>query len=273
MASTLVRHAFATHRCAVSRSIATHVHIPSRHASTGVLLYGISALSNRHETQYFSKLSRLPLMEHSPTLKLIHTSEVQPGASSVLPLSSQSGISQENEHEELEQKESRVQRQTGEPSDEPGHKQIPNNGVSSVGRSALSYKSEIAHLHMVEGQLRTQIKRYEETSRSRATKSLVFMVYGLALLVFGKWVYESHLSATQEQIQALQELQSSLKLLVADLTTFAAQAEATKGISVEQHEERHTGDGLSVQKLNNLEPSASLTQPALSWGSLLWKKQ
>jgi hypothetical protein len=78
MASRSLSCALAIRRGSIPRSAAL---VKSRKTSTSAL-YGMSALSNRNETQYFSKLSRLPLMEHSPTLKLIHTSEVQLGAPS-----------------------------------------------------------------------------------------------------------------------------------------------------------------------------------------------
>jgi hypothetical protein len=78
MASRSLSRALAIRRGSIPRSAAL---VKSRKTSTSAL-YGMSALSNRNETQYFSKLSRLPLMEHSPTLKLIHTSEVQLGAPS-----------------------------------------------------------------------------------------------------------------------------------------------------------------------------------------------
>jgi hypothetical protein len=78
-------------RNALSRALAArHIILPraaayvsSRSTSTSAM-YGMLALSNRNETQYFSKLSRLPLMEHSPTLKLLYTSEVEVGSSSAL---------------------------------------------------------------------------------------------------------------------------------------------------------------------------------------------
>lgn len=86
MAGFLFRRSLAartstTHRVVVIKKF-------TRDTSTSST-YGISALSNRHETQHFHRLSRLPLMEHSPTLKLIHTSEVAPGAPSA-PFSSSS---------------------------------------------------------------------------------------------------------------------------------------------------------------------------------------
>ena len=85
MANPFLRALLTTRSGHVTRSAVSSV--SSRHASTAALL-GMVALSNRHETQYFSRLSRLPLMEHSPTLKLIHTSEVQAAGPNAQPDSS-----------------------------------------------------------------------------------------------------------------------------------------------------------------------------------------
>ena len=298
MASTLIRHAFATHRYAISQSVATHVHTSSRQASTGVLLYGISALSNRHETQYFSKLSRLPLMEHSPTLKLIHTSEVQPGAPSTLSRSSQSGTPQEMEREKFELRKSDAERRTGELSDGQVDEQILDDTASPVSRAALSnrdkasYKREIAQLHKAltrrkENELRLEalIKRHEnlhladkpltkaEDSSSRATKSVVMMACGLALLVLGKWVYELRPASMQEQGRQLQELQRSLNVLLADLASFAEQMETVEGRLAHGQKERQHGDEVSAQRLDDVESSALLRKPASIWRLLFWKKQ
>lgn len=48
-----------------------------RHAS---VLFALSALSNSRETQHFNKATKLSRVEHSPALKLIQTSEVDPFA-------------------------------------------------------------------------------------------------------------------------------------------------------------------------------------------------
>ncbi|KAF2720035.1 hypothetical protein K431DRAFT_286190 [Polychaeton citri CBS 116435] len=42
------------------------------------ILFALSALSNSRETQHFNKLTRLSRVEHSPPLKLIKTSEIDP---------------------------------------------------------------------------------------------------------------------------------------------------------------------------------------------------
>ena len=42
------------------------------------ILFALGALSNSRETQHFNKLTRLSRVEHSPPLKLIKTSEVDP---------------------------------------------------------------------------------------------------------------------------------------------------------------------------------------------------
>jgi hypothetical protein len=85
MANPFLRALLTTRSGYVTRSAASYV--SSRHACTAVLL-GVSALSNRHETQYLSRLPHLPLMEHSPTLRLIHTSEVLAAATNTQPDSS-----------------------------------------------------------------------------------------------------------------------------------------------------------------------------------------
>ena len=46
--------------------------------SRASILFALSSLSNSRETQHFNKLSRLSRVEHSPPLKLIKTSEVDP---------------------------------------------------------------------------------------------------------------------------------------------------------------------------------------------------
>ena len=42
------------------------------------VLFALGALSNSRETVHFNKISRLPRIEHSPPLKLIKTSEIDP---------------------------------------------------------------------------------------------------------------------------------------------------------------------------------------------------
>ncbi|KAK3723624.1 hypothetical protein LTR37_001505 [Vermiconidia calcicola] len=46
--------------------------------SRASILFALGALSNSRETQHFNKLSRLSRIEHSPPLKLIQSSEVEP---------------------------------------------------------------------------------------------------------------------------------------------------------------------------------------------------
>lgn len=99
MASLLFRRSLATRAVTIYRVVL--IQRSTRNTSTSAA-YGISALSNRHETQHFHRLSRLPLMEHSPTLKLIHTSEVAPGALSA-PFSSSSISSLERQEDQLKQ--------------------------------------------------------------------------------------------------------------------------------------------------------------------------
>lgn len=46
--------------------------------SRASILFALNALSNSRETQHFNKISRLSRVEHSPTLKLIQTGEINP---------------------------------------------------------------------------------------------------------------------------------------------------------------------------------------------------
>lgn len=55
------------------------------HYASSLALLGMSSLSNWRETQHLSRFSRLPPIEHSPTLQLIHTSEVWAAALSPQP--------------------------------------------------------------------------------------------------------------------------------------------------------------------------------------------
>ncbi|KAK4931537.1 hypothetical protein LTR49_001925 [Elasticomyces elasticus] len=53
--------------------------------SRASVLFALNALSNSRETQHFNKLSNLNRVKHSPPLKLIQSSEVDPFSPSALP--------------------------------------------------------------------------------------------------------------------------------------------------------------------------------------------
>jgi hypothetical protein len=121
MASRSLSRALATRQSSIPRSSAL---VTSRNTSTSAL-YGMSALSNRNETQYFSKLSRLPLMEHSPSLKLIHTSEVQFGASSAQSNSLPKGsIGSQQQEEDVPTRTSPKSQRTPDKLAEDGDKEL-----------------------------------------------------------------------------------------------------------------------------------------------------
>jgi phosphate/sulfate permease len=149
MVRLLLRRSLATRSNITIRPVT--VQCSTRNTSTSAL-YGISALSNRHETQHFYKLSRLPLMEHSPTLKLIHTSEVAPGASpatsSSLPVDSsmkqESDVPEQTKQEghTLEQMMSQRAKQVR------GSIEVWNEKAVSAGRAVISdYGREIKGLN------------------------------------------------------------------------------------------------------------------------------
>nr|OQO18691.1 hypothetical protein B0A51_14564 [Rachicladosporium sp. CCFEE 5018] len=59
------------------RSLSSLPRTSRRHASTNPF-FALSSLSNSRETQHFNKITKLSRIEHSPTLKLIQSSEVDP---------------------------------------------------------------------------------------------------------------------------------------------------------------------------------------------------
>lgn len=73
MTAPFFLRAAITRQPIVVRSVAIY-HISCRQTSNHTL-YGIAALSNRNETQYFKRLSNLPFVQHSTPLELIQTSE------------------------------------------------------------------------------------------------------------------------------------------------------------------------------------------------------
>ena len=162
MATFLLRRSLAARPNIVTRSAV--VKSTSRNTGTSAL-YGISALSDRHETQHFHKLSRLPLMEHSPTLKLIHTSEVAPGASSA-PLSSLPDKSTAQE----------AQIQTKEPGliedkHEQDSKYIGDEEAASAGRAILSdYMEKIRGLGKQLHEQKAKVAELEQIVEKRNEK-------------------------------------------------------------------------------------------------------
>lgn len=73
MTAPLSLRAVVTRKPIIVRSMGVY-HSSCRQTSNRTQ-YGVTALSNRNETQYFKRLSNLPLVEHSTTLKLIQTRE------------------------------------------------------------------------------------------------------------------------------------------------------------------------------------------------------
>jgi hypothetical protein len=101
----------------------------------------MSALSNRHETQYFSRLSRLPLMEHSPTLKLIHTSEVQATAPNTQPDNS---VAESTEPKEFEQAKAKDEQSQKSRLTTKSSSKVPEEDATAAGRAIiLGYEREI----------------------------------------------------------------------------------------------------------------------------------
>jgi 5-bromo-4-chloroindolyl phosphate hydrolysis protein len=134
----------------------------------------MSALSNRNETQYFSKLSRLPLMEHSPTLKLIHTSEVQFGASSTpaggLPNGS---IGSQQKEEDAFARTSLLSRRTPSESAEEGdkasladHKRLEEHREGIAELQEQIHRRQIKFLQERLGSAKASLTRHLETVKN-----------------------------------------------------------------------------------------------------------
>lgn len=62
----------------ISRPLQRNCTFHTSSTARASILFALGALSNSRETQHFNKLSRLKRVEHSPPLKLIQTSEVDP---------------------------------------------------------------------------------------------------------------------------------------------------------------------------------------------------
>lgn len=166
MATFLLRHSLAARSGIITRSAT--VKTTSRNTSTSAL-YGISALSDRHETQHFHKLSRLPLMEHSPTLKLIHTSEVAPGVASE-PSSSLHVRSSEQEENrtqvQIKEEEEALGQKDGKPVEGP--RKIWDDEAVSAGRAILSnYRKEIKGLSNQLHKQKTKVAELERIAENR----------------------------------------------------------------------------------------------------------
>ncbi|PPJ52280.1 hypothetical protein CBER1_10271 [Cercospora berteroae] len=72
MAASLFSSTIATSRQNATRTFST------TSSSRASILFQLGALSNSRETQHFNKISKLQRFEHSPNLKLIKTSEIDP---------------------------------------------------------------------------------------------------------------------------------------------------------------------------------------------------
>jgi len=68
-------------------AIASRRSFSTTRSKAGSPFFALASLSNSRETQHLNKISRLSRVEHSPSLKLIQTSEVQPFKPSPAPTS------------------------------------------------------------------------------------------------------------------------------------------------------------------------------------------
>lgn len=284
MATFLLRRSLAARSGIITRSAA--VRITSRNTSTSAL-YGISALSDRHETQHFHKLSRLPLMEHSPTLKLIHTSEVAPGVASE---ASSSLVGQQSETQEVVQTkegEKALGQADGKPAE--GRGKIWDDEAVSAGRAILpNYRKEIKGLSKQLHKQKVKVAELERIAenRSEELQRVVKMRNGHTWTSHGFHPRTGRpLSKEEFDRRASDKMAGTVFSLIFIVTAFFA-GRWTGGAEVALPSEVKSGGSNSqergrprstVDRSTNtsdvMGSSLRSKQPANSWTSLLWKKQ
>lgn len=303
MASFLLHRSLAT-RMSTSRRAAT-VQISTRNTSTSAT-YGISALSNRHETQHFHRLSRLPLMEHSPTLKLIHTSEVAPGASSAPSSSSSVDLLERQEGHAfgyLKQDGSAPDRANLEPMQ--GSKDIKNERV--LPSVVSEYMKEIQgvnkrldwHTTRLEELQRLVEKRAENVKSepeiplnngrsplkdgddergpiSYLAKAVVYILTGAACYFAGRYQAESFYYEKQyheRQKQRNDPAPAPLSGCEYLNTENKAEIRVTVERVIDSVSDKSLRPDVGTEQSAATESSTQLRKPESSWSSLVWKKQ
>lgn len=284
MATFILRRSLAARPNIASRS--TAVNMSFRHTSTSAL-YSVSALSDRHETQHFHKLSRLPLMEHSPTLKLIHTSEVAPGASSAL--SSSLLVNKRSEQQEngaqVQTKQEEITAGEVEGKSTEVSKKLWDDQAVSTGRAILSnYRKEIKGLSKQLYKQKAKAVELEQIAENRPEElqRVVNMRNGHSFALHGVHPRTGRPLTRKEYDELASGKTGGILLslifivtaffvgLRAGRTDAAAPSRITSGGSNIQPKSKadvigggsdHMGSGAQSGVLDN------------SWGSLLWKKQ
>ena len=184
-----------------------HHHHQRRHAS---ILFALSALSNSRETQHFNKATRLSRVEHSPALKLIKTSEVDPYP---LPEQARRGAASVSGAEKEEEGESRSGRDeinaaaggsaSAASSSGAG---IPSSGIGQAaaagsGSGGDGKKPPEAESAMDEEDLEPD--EYDERAEQDALKA-------------GKAVILEHIQTNRRLRQRMKEYKSQVKKLEGD---------------------------------------------------------
>jgi hypothetical protein len=308
MASFLFRRSLAAGPATISHPVL--VKVSARHSSSSAM-YGISALSNRHETQHFHRLSRLPLMEHSPTLKLLYTSEVAPGASSAtfssLPIDS-------SEH--LEEK---PRRQAKQESGAPERtKSKPTHGLGDATQQKVSPATSADHWEEIQrlkgrldwhttklAELQQAVEKWTGASGSQSKSSpgagrpadgkeddagWLSLLSDIAMWAFagaaGYYMGKAHAAseAAEQQNAALRAKPNNVEPLPADGCEYLT---GENNVQVRFTVERIVDGVLAKNPVEDASRSttrqADATEsneqlvapktPTSSWTSLLWKKQ
>jgi hypothetical protein len=299
MASFLFRRSLATRASTTHRVVV--IQSSTRNTSTSAA-YGISALSNRHETQHFHRLSRLPLMEHSPTLKLIHTSEVAAGAPSA-PFSSSTIDSSARQEDQPMQDGSAWERTNMKPIQGP--REVKNErDLSSV---VEEYRKEIQGLNkrldshtlkLVELQQivekRTEHGKSESdapsgTGRHRSKEEddergpisyvaeyVAYFLTGVGCYLLGRYQAES-IYHEKEYYERQKEQRNSAPAPLKDYEDLEFKNKAQIRVTVERiidgvsDKNHHANAG--TEQSDATESESQLAEPDRSWSSLFWRKR
>lgn len=230
-------------------------------------------------------------MEHSPTLKLIHTSEVLQGKSSVSSSSSNTSRSHREELGNIEQENEDVQTGMCKQGDKLAYTELFNEKITSREHTRLPHRSmeeyefkiycleqqlvqskellsvlQQSNKKQEERHLAESLAAHRDSRRRHVDRIFSFLLYMVGLYAFGEYITK------QNQANAVQERQSSIEDLLQEITPLLEQARGSAENTVSGNDNLQSGDDLASQKLDGTDASSLLDKPTRSWGSLFWKK-
>jgi hypothetical protein len=142
--------------------------------SQASILFALQALSNSRETQHLNKISRLNRVEHSPSLKLIETSEVNPYASATATSQSAEKKDQINTYAPAPTPSQNVEKTSQLRAVETRPRQktssAPSGRALALGQSLLhSHAQSIRRSEAALSQARERLLRQSQTALERET--------------------------------------------------------------------------------------------------------